>query len=210
MDILLYIILGFVIYFLIKLNRNVELIATSMRMTQSTGVMLKSICEKYWAYKDPGPYPAEKVSETDYREAVEALLVRPETGADWALENLKHHSDEARRVCAYLVGEYFKYGTYEENINIVVEQLGEVAWKVGERDRGELQSVREAITALGKAGTDEAREELTRIIQTNSGQFSDSLKLTAVESLEKLTGVQFVFEDDPVDAAIQWVREKET
>ena len=213
-----------------RFDRNAEIAAERMEATgfENSGVdELVAICRDYWDYlARPVERPAASSAELTqtimneftsrtaegtrrynrYVAAVNELGRRGPEIRDIARGLLRHPEYEAREQAAFWLGELGARGELEEPISDVIDELGVLAFReVGEEVK-ERQAIDAAISAIGKIGDPSGIAVLREVLFSTHWYHEDDTKWSAAEGLGKLVNRDFMREEDPAEAAREWLR----
>ena len=213
-----------------RFDRNAEISGGRMEATGFEGTAideLVAICQDYWDYPlRPAERPTASSAElaraimselksrtsegtkryNRYVAAVNELGRRGPEIRDIARGLLRHPEYEAREQAAFWLGELGARGELEEPISDVIDELGVLAHReVGEEVK-ERQAIDAAIRAIGRIGDTSGIGVLREVLFSTRWYHEDDTKWSAAEALGKLVGRDFMTEEDPVEAAREWLR----
>jgi HEAT repeat protein len=187
--------------------------ASSVQKVSSQNLM--AVCDAYWtALGQPrtGTLAESLSSEKEnrkynvYVEAITELSTRGPEILEWAGARLKHPEYDAREQAAFLLGELGARAQLGERRDAVVKALCNLAVRPKVEDGKELQANAAALMALGKIG-DRRIISVAKRLLTDPEWDDDEIQWEAANVLGEITGESFGGEEDPVEAARQWLHD---
>lgn len=165
---------------------------------------LTEVCDAYW---DDRPLSDGRVpSHGHMRSAVAELAIRGTEVQRWAVSHLSHPDYDAREQAASILAGLADRHLLTGRDSEITARLSELALRPWGDDTKEVQANCAAVWTLGKIGDKVALSTFRRLLLDDGWWSDDEIRWNTAEALAAATGEPFMSADDPIAAAVEWLK----